>query len=89
MKKKFIIFSQLREEIKTSEFQIPLVPPQKQAGKGIQLEFPCSKCRGTTGKLDAGRRPRKSSISCGDCKGFIRWVGASELKALARKGEVH
>lgn len=70
MKKPFIIFSQLREEIKNSEAKIPLAPPQKQAGKGIHLESPCSKGRGITGKLGAGRKPQE----------------ASELSLIARKG---
>jgi hypothetical protein len=81
MKKSFIILSQLREEIKSSEFGIPISPPQKQAVKGIHLESPCSKCWGITGKLGAGRKPQEASLHCHQCKRFIRWISASELKS--------
>jgi hypothetical protein len=64
MKKPFIIFSQLREEIKNSESQIPLSPPQKQAGKGIRLKSPCPHCGDTSPpRTGAGRKPGLEAIS--------------------------
>ena len=87
MKKSFIIFSQLREEIKNSESQIPLAPPQKEAGKGIRLKSPCPHCGDTSPpRTGAGRKPGEASLHCASCKRFIRWISANELSFIARKG---
>lgn len=87
MQKSFIIFSQLREGNKNSESKLPLASPQKAAKKVIELESPCSKCREITGKLDAGRKPEEASISCSECKKFVRWISTAELSGLAKGGE--
>lgn len=86
MKKKFIIFSQLREEIKNLESRIPLAPPQKQAGKGIHLKSPCG-CTSPP-RTGAGRKPGEASLHCDSCNQFIRWVSVSSLTRVAEGGEV-
>jgi len=87
VQKFFIIFSQLREGNRNSESKCPLASPQKAAKKAIELESPCSKCRGITGKLGAGGKPGRASISCSECKKFVRWISAAELSVLGKGGE--
>jgi hypothetical protein len=54
--------------------------PKPAETRQIPLNSPCAKCGEGTGKLGAGRQPRESSLHCANCKSFIRWVGAAELK---------
>jgi hypothetical protein len=69
MAKLFIIFSQLREEIKNSESQIPLAPPQKQAGKGI-VTIPrngvTNNARTGSRKISVGGMSKPVRMSSGD-----------------------
>jgi hypothetical protein len=90
MKKPFIIFSYFGEDIKNWESEVPLSPPQKQAGKGTRLKSQCPHCGDTSPpRTGAGRKPGEASLHCASCKRFIQWIGVAELRALAQKGGNH
>ncbi len=52
------------------------------------LFLPCSTCGSQLRKLGAGKAP-ESSLLC-ECGKFIKWINASEVKAIASQlqGEV-
>lgn len=77
----FIIISQFNSPAKRRLEQNLDTP------RAIHLESPCSKCGGITGKIGAGRKPGESSIVCGACRKFLRWISPIELKALIKGGE--
>jgi hypothetical protein len=60
----------------------PRSTPKPAETRQIPLDLPCSKCGGEAGKLGAGRQPRESSLLCGKCGKFIRWVSTSEVNGL-------
>lgn len=44
--------------------------------------LPCASCGSIERKLGAGRGPGEASLLC-QCGKFIRWIGGSELNAIA------
>jgi hypothetical protein len=62
--------------------------PQPLETRQITLDSPCAKCGESSGKLGAGRQPKESSLHCGKCGSFIRWVSASEVTCLPRRTPV-
>jgi hypothetical protein len=50
--------------------------------------MPCARCGSTSVGTGAGQKPQEASLTCSDCKRFIRWVSVSELTRVAEGGEV-
>lgn len=44
--------------------------------------LPCNNCGSQSRKLGAGKEPGGASLLC-ECGKFIKWVSASEVKAIA------
>jgi hypothetical protein len=43
---------------------------------------PCPHCGGTETRTGAGRKPQEASLHCRECKRFIKWIEARELKRI-------
>lgn len=57
---------------------------QKQVGlsRANSSNLPCSKCGSQARKLGAGKPQGEASLLC-ECGKFIKWISASEAKAIA------
>jgi transposase-like protein len=42
----------------------------------------CPHCASPERRIGAGRKPGEASLHCRECKRFIQWLSASELKAF-------
>jgi hypothetical protein len=51
----------------------------------VTLRNPCG-CGSSSGRLGAGRKPKELSLACSECKKFIAWLPANQLKKLVDQG---
>jgi hypothetical protein len=58
--------------------------PKPLETRQITLDSPCAKCGESSGRLGAGRQPRESSLLCGKCGSFVKWLSASEVKRIEK-----
>lgn len=56
--------------------------PKPKVGE-IQLKDSCC-CGSRFGRTGAGRKPGEASLHCAQCRKFIQWIGASELKSVRK-----
>ncbi len=62
-----------------------IVAHQTVLGQPPQLKI-YPRCGSPSSRTGAGDQPGEASLHCSNCKRFIRWISANELKTLAQKG---
>jgi len=48
------------------------------------LNNPCPHCGSLKTRTGAGRKPQEASLHCRECKRFLRWIAANELKSAIK-----
>jgi len=80
MKNSFIIISYLENTSKNENHSHQRLAPSIKNKE-------CPHCGSPERRTGAGRKPKEASLHCRECKRFLRWISANELKALIKGGK--
>jgi hypothetical protein len=92
MKNSFIIISYLENTSKSENHShqrfLHLESPQRlmqgSSRTPSSKNNECPHCGSPEHRTGAGRKPQEASLHCRECKRFLRWIAASELKSIAK-----